>query len=261
MKQARANITRESVERALWECEALGREEFLAKHGYRKSNAYTLVYEGAEYDTKAILGVAFGYEYGCEPLKPSEFSGGAEHTANLLTKLGFEVKRKGETFVGRVARKVRSAARTLWHSVAALSDEVRTLLVGLVSCSKSKLGEAAPARELYSPSYVFRKSAEYVEQHCDEWFVLSAKHGLVDPSDVLEPYDETLAGARKARRDEWAAEVREALKERYGGRPVKFVLMAGRAYSGAVEGLEAEVEEPLKGMGTGFRRQWLAANT
>jgi len=261
MRQARANITRESVERALWECEALGREAFLARHGYRKSNAYTLVYEGSEYDTKAIVGVAFGYEYGCEPLRPQEFSGGAEHTANLLTKLGFEVKRKGETFVGRVARKALRAARAVWETVCALSDKVRTLLVGLVSCSKSKLDEAAPARELYSPSYVFRKSAEYVEQHCDEWLVLSAKHGLVDPDDVLEPYDETLAGARKAVRDAWADEVRAALRERYEGREVKFVLMAGRSYSGAVEGLGAEVEEPLKGMGTGFRRQWLAAHT
>jgi hypothetical protein len=135
------------------------------------------------------------------------------------------------------------------------------LLVGLVSCSKSKLDHAAPARELYSPSYVFARSVRYVESRCDEWLILSAKHGLVDPSTVLEPYDETLSGARKARREEWAAGVRKALRARYEGRPVKFVLMAGRAYSGAVEGLGAEVEEPLKGMGTGFRRQWLAAHT
>lgn len=133
------------------------------------------------------------------------------------------------------------------------------LLVGLVSCSKSKLTHPAPARELYSPSFVFDRSVRYVEKHCDEWLVLSAKHGLVDPDAVLEPYDETLSGAPKARRDEWAAEVREALQARYEGRKVKFILMAGRAYSGAVEGLDAE--EPLKGMGTGFRRQWLAANT
>lgn len=134
------------------------------------------------------------------------------------------------------------------------------ILVGLVSCSKLKLDRPAPARELYAPSFVFARSARYVESRCDEWWVLSAKHGLVHPDDVA-PYDETLAGARKAVRDAWAAEVRRSLRERYGRRPVKFILMAGRRYAACVEGLGAEVEEPLKGMGTGFRRKWLAANT
>lgn len=249
-RQARADITRKSVLRAMAECDALGRDAFLSKHGYRRSNAYVVVHEGREYDSKAILGVAFGYEYDTAPLSPSEFSGGAEHCAKLMMRLGFTMRRKDET----LTQAMVSAGKRLFRRV------VRTV-VGLVSCSKSKLPHAAPARELYSPSYVFDRSARYVEQHCDEWFVLSAKHGLVDPDAVLDPYDETLAGAPKARRDAWAEEVREALRERYEGRPVKFVLMAGRAYSGAVEGLDAEVDEPMKGMGTGFRRQWLAANT
>jgi hypothetical protein len=262
MRNARANITRESVERALWECQALGREDFLRKYGYRKSNAYTLRYEGEEFDTKAILGVAFGYEYDTAPLSPTEFSGGAEHCARLLSRLGFDVRRKGDTFVGRVTRRVRGAVRTLWETVSSLSDKVKVLLVGLVSCTKAKLPEAAPARELYSKSWNFRQMVKYLEgeRECDEWLVLSAKHGLVEPGTVLEPYEETLDGAPKARRDEWGAEVRKALEERYEGRPVKFVLMAGRNYSSCVEGLEAEVERPMAGLGKGIgpRRKWLA---
>lgn len=260
-RQARADITRESVLRAMAECDAKGRDAFLSEHGYRRSNAYVVVHEGREYDSKAILGVAFGYEYDTAPLSPSEFSGGAEHCAKLMMRLGFTMRRKDETLTQAMVSAGRRLFRRVVKTVAALSAKVRTLLVGLVSCSKSKLDHAAPARELYSPSFVFDRSARYVEQHCDEWFVLSAKHGLVDPDAVLEPYDETLAGAPKARREAWAEEVRAALRERYEGRPVKFVLMAGRSYSGAVEGLDAEVEEPLKGMGTGFRRRWLAANT
>lgn len=129
------------------------------------------------------------------------------------------------------------------------------ILVGLVSCSKLKLPTPAPARDLYSPSYVFRKSAEYVEDRCDEWLVLSAKHGLVEPGQVLEPYDETLAGAPKAVRDAWSNKVRRALLECYG-RDVRFVLLAGERYAGAVTGLD--VEKPLAGLGTGHRRRWLA---
>lgn len=150
---------------------------------------------------------------------------------------------------------------------AVLETECVAMTVGLVSCTKSKLDEAAPARELYSPSWVFTKSVEYVEERCDEWHVLSAKHGLVEPDEVIEPYDETLAGAKKATKDEWAARVREQLKARYEGKRVKFVLMAGESYAGAVEGIEqedwidAKVEQPMKGMSTGFRRRWLAQNT
>jgi hypothetical protein len=38
-------------------------------------------------------------------------------------------------------------------------------------------------------------------------------------------------------------------------------LMAGKLYATAVETLDAEVIEPLKGLGTGYRRRWLAQNT
>lgn len=39
----------------------------------------------------------------------------------------------------------------------------------------------------------------YVEQYHDDWWILSAKHGLLDlNSDPIEPYDETLSEARVA---------------------------------------------------------------
>jgi len=137
----------------------------------------------------------------------------------------------------------------------------RPLVVGLVSCSKRKLCRPAPARELYSPSYVFDRSVRYLERRCDEWWVLSARHGLVHPDEVLEPYDENLSGAPKTVREEWGARVRRALLERYEGRRIKLVLMAGKSYASFLEGLEFEVEEPLRGLGTGHRRRWLSANT
>lgn len=258
----KARIDRPAVLAAMRECDEMGREAFLAKHGYRRSNRFTVEHEGREYDSKAILGVAFGHQYGCAPLKSSEHSGGAEHTAKLLRKLGFVVKESGRSFAGTVASIGRKVARAAMTAVVAAA-----LTVGLVSCTKSKLPEAAPARELYSPSWVFKKSVEYVESRCDAWHVLSAKHGLVEPDEVVEPYDETLSGAPKATRDAWAARVREQIRARYEGRRVKFILMAGSSYAGAVEGIEdeewvsAEVEEPMRGMGTGFRRRWLAQNT
>jgi hypothetical protein len=67
--------------------------------------------------------------------------------------------------------------------------------VGLVGCVKSKQSQAAPARELYV-SPLFRGRRAWVERTCDRWFILSAKHGLVEPDRVLAPYDEILMDCR-----------------------------------------------------------------
>lgn len=63
--------------------------------------------------------------------------------------------------------------------------------IGLVACCSAKLPHAAPARDLYV-SPLFTKSRAYVERTCGKWFILSAKHFLVDPDQVLAPYDESL---------------------------------------------------------------------
>lgn len=224
------SVSRKSVLAAIAEFDRAGRDAFLAWHGFRKSR-YLLVYAGREYDSKAIFGVAVGYEQGetGETLPPSRFSGGVAHVKRWLARLGFAFR------------------------------DARCWVVGLVSCSKAKLDTPAPARLLYSPSYVFARSVRWLEARCDEWFVLSAKHGLVEPDTVLAPYDETLAGASKQVRARWADRIREALRQRFAGRRVTYLLLAGSNYAFAVAGFE--VEQPLKGMSTGARRRWLAQNT
>lgn len=254
-----SEVSRAAVLCAIHEFDELGRDDFLGRYGFGRSTQYTLIHEGRSYDSKAIVGVAFGYEFGSDPLRPRDFSGGAEHCASLLVRLGFDVECGGESLSDRLLGCARRLVRRLRRTVGCLSAEVREILVGLVSCSKAKLKKAAPARDLYSPSFVFSRSARYVESRCDEWFVLSAKHGLVEPDTVLEPYDDTLAGAPKKVREAWASRVRAELANRFDGQRVKYILMAGSSYAGAVAGLD--VEEPLRGLGTGHRRKWLAANT
>lgn len=66
--------------------------------------------------------------------------------------------------------------------------------IGLVSCVKSKRDEPAKPRELYTSAY-FEKMRAYAEQEHDEWWILSAKHGLLDPDgSPIDPYNETLSG-------------------------------------------------------------------
>lgn len=87
------DVTREGVEQAMAEFDRLGRDDFLAEHGFRKARGYFLVRDGERYDSKAIAGVAHGYDRPNDgPLKADEFSGGDATVAPLLRALGFEVE-------------------------------------------------------------------------------------------------------------------------------------------------------------------------
>ncbi len=130
--------------------------------------------------------------------------------------------------------------------------------VGLVGCVKSKLTQSAPARELYT-SALFAGRRAYVEATCDQWFILSAKHGLVEPGEILAPYDETLKGATRDERRKWSGPVLEALEQRLGALArITFEFHAGadyRAY-GLVDGLVqrgALIENPTAGLGMGHQ--------
>jgi len=84
--------SRDSVLMAMEEFDHLGRDQFLKKYGYRRSKSFVLVANGRHYDSKAIVGVAHGYENPRKgPLRSADFSGGAATVQRWLRQLGFEV--------------------------------------------------------------------------------------------------------------------------------------------------------------------------
>lgn len=143
----------------------------------------------------------------------------------------------------------------------------------LVACAAQKQDRPAPAGDLYT-SDLFRKSRRYVLSKMDarpddRWAILSAKHGLVEPTEVIAPYDVTLATAKTAQRRSWAEETApevldklQAMEAATGQRP-KMVLLAGRSYRQFLTPLLAgyDVEVPMEGLGIGHQKQWLAHNT
>ncbi|MFF0302491.1 HNH endonuclease [Streptomyces sp. NPDC004562] len=84
-------ITRASVLKAIAEHDELGREAFVERYHFGKARSYVLVHEGREYDSKAIVGVAHKWDQG-RALAPGEFSGGKDHAAAWLKRLGFQVR-------------------------------------------------------------------------------------------------------------------------------------------------------------------------
>lgn len=136
------------------------------------------------------------------------------------------------------------------------------MLVGLVACCAKKAATPAPARELYR-GQTFIMGVRYLKRRCDVWAVLSARHGLVLPDQVLEPYDYTLDGKPAGVVEAWGEATRARLREVFPG--AQFIVLAHGPYLKAVEGLPytappdgCGVVERIKKMG---RDQRMAAKT
>jgi len=131
--------------------------------------------------------------------------------------------------------------------------------IGLVSCVKTKLAEPAAAQDLYA-STLFKAARCFVEEHCDRWFVLSAKHGLLHPSDVIKPYELTLSKMSRSKREMWGRRVRRELLEALPRRG-EVVILAGERYRSHIcEFLEQRgffVSIPMAGKRFGEQLQWL----
>lgn len=71
--------------------------------------------------------------------------------------------------------------------------EKTPLKIALISCSKLKQSYACPAQELYAPSQLFSLSYQYGKRIAGQSYILSAQYGLLADTDVVSPYDLTLA--------------------------------------------------------------------
>ncbi len=106
-----------AVRNALDEFAQVGQTEFLERHGYKIARDYLVrnPATGAWCDSKAIAGVAYGYQFPAEgPLVASEFSGGEATVGKTLRRLGFEVKRVGHDWSdGEISSTVASYMQML----------------------------------------------------------------------------------------------------------------------------------------------------
>lgn len=127
--------------------------------------------------------------------------------------------------------------------------------VFLIACCKRKAAEPCAARDLYQGA-LFRKSRAWVERQDGHWFVLSARHGLVLPDQILAPYDLQMHDLNAWQQRSWGARVRLQLQEHtIDQRPL--TILAGRAYRDALGLPAAEVVAPLEGLGIGEQMAWL----
>lgn len=101
----------------------------------------------------------------------------------------------------------------------------------LISCVKKKKTSKDKAKYLYISS-LFQKYWQFAQiLNPDKIFILSAKHGLLDPEQVIEPYDESLNTMNTANKKIWANNVLNQMRD-FGLNieQDEFTILAGKNY-------------------------------
>jgi len=134
--------------------------------------------------------------------------------------------------------------------------------IALVACVSKKNDYARPARDLYISDW-FLKASAYADLNSDQWFILSAKYGLIDPNVVIEPYDETLNRMPVKARRSWSKEVlADLIPQLNNGDHIVF--LAGMKYReflvAPLQSRGFQVEIPMEGLRIGEQLRWLMNN-
>lgn len=134
----------------------------------------------------------------------------------------------------------------------------------LIACSKSKLPERAPARDLYTGP-LFQKARLWAERRNLQWFIVSALHGLLKPDQLVDPYNYTIKDFRGQREiEQWARRVVNCELTRYVAKRSHAFLIMPLLYRRYIESELFQnlvtYENPVEHMGIGQQMQWLANN-
>jgi len=139
--------------------------------------------------------------------------------------------------------------------------EPRSERIVLVGCVSTKSDSPTVAKDLYKSDYWDKRRA-HAEAAGRPWFILSAKHGLLHPDEVIEPYDVSLEGSSAAESRAWADRVGPRLVELCRAFGVSTVeVHAGEAYTPTrlrriLEGAGISIDRPLEGMRIGEQKAW-----
>jgi len=92
-------------------------------------------------------------------------------------------------------------------------------------------------------------------------FILSAKYGLVELDEEIEPYDITLKNMSSGERRDWATQVVSQLQERCDFEKDHFVILAGQKYRQYLLPHLKSYEIPLADLPIGKQLQFLKKET
>jgi cytoplasmic iron level regulating protein YaaA (DUF328/UPF0246 family) len=92
-------------------------------------------------------------------------------------------------------------------------------------------------------------------------FILSAKYGLLQPRDIIEPYEKTLNNMGEQERKRWAENVLSELKIHTNIEEDHFIFLAGTSYRKYILPHLKHFSIPMQGLPFGKQLQWLKEHT
>jgi hypothetical protein len=131
----------------------------------------------------------------------------------------------------------------------------------LISCTKNKRREASFAKDLYISQW-FTKCKAYVTEIGHPYFILSAKHKLLHPNLIIDPYDMSLNDMSGREKYQWSLEVANQIMDNIPPQS-RIIIFAGKNYRKfLVPMLQTNytVEIPLEGYGIGEQLSWFDGN-
>lgn len=127
--------------------------------------------------------------------------------------------------------------------------------IALISCVSKKQEGIHKARDLYISDW-FKKTKTYVENKYNKWYILSAKHYLVEPDQKLPYYEMYLPIQSKEYKQNWANTVVSQITIP----PCKIDIFAGKEYRKYLIPLLQDkgfkINIPLEGLGIGQQLKW-----
>ncbi|MFC2053495.1 DUF6884 domain-containing protein [Chloroflexota bacterium] len=132
--------------------------------------------------------------------------------------------------------------------------------IALVACVSKKNKRPMQARDLYISDW-FKKASAYAGKVSDEWFILSAEYGLIDPNVIIEPYDVTLNKMPISKRRTWSLRVMQDFRPMLE-KGDDIVILAGQKYREflvkPLRSMGCQVKIPMEGLRIGEQLSWLS---
>lgn len=148
---------------------------------------------------------------------------------------------------------------TDWADLVALADQERRWPLAIISCSKSKRPGRQRVLELYTGE-LFKLAAAAAEVLADRWVVISGRHGVLHPEDIIESYDEAVMSKSRRQREQWGQHVSRQLKlilpTLQGSQVLSFVSAPYQEFLD-LSGVGASFFCPLQGLAIGLQKKKL----
>ena len=128
--------------------------------------------------------------------------------------------------------------------------------IGLISDTSRHLNGKTLAGMIFANSPWFRYSFAYCEKEYDQFYILSAKYGLISHKDIIESYDEDINSKGKKDFQKWLTDTTEQIRKAF---PVgtELYFHTGRRYRKLIHQLNDEYKcfVPMKGLAIGQQMQ------